>query len=132
MPVDARPTIASPDDDPYLWLEEIESPRALAWVDEQNSRTLARYGHTGFTADRDTLAAIFDRRDNIPFVARRGEYLFNFWKDANNPRGLWRRTTLDSFRTDEPHWEVILDLDILAAKEGENWIWTRVTTASNP
>ncbi|MGH6927229.1 MAG: S9 family peptidase, partial [Dongiaceae bacterium] len=128
MPVDARPTIAAPDDDPYLWLEEIDGARALAWVEKQNTATLARFGTAGFAADRDTLTAIYDRPDNIPFVGRRGGHLYNFWRDADNPRGLWRRTTLDSFRSARPQWEVILDLDALAAKEGEDWIWAGPAT----
>jgi prolyl oligopeptidase len=123
MPVDARPTIAAPDDDPYLWLEDVEGARALAWVEEQNKKTLARFGNAIFATDRDALLAIFDRPDNIPYVTRRGQHLYNYWIDANNPRGLWRRTTLASFRSDKPEWETILDLDELAAKEKEDWIW---------
>lgn len=128
MPFDARPTISVPDDDPYVWLEEIESARALAWVAEQNAATLARFGHASFAADRDALAAIFDRPDNIPFVRRRGPYLYNYWKDANNPRGLWRRTTVGSFRSEQPRWETILDLDELAARENEDWVWGAPST----
>jgi prolyl oligopeptidase len=128
MPVDARPTVAAPDDDPYLWLEEIDGARALAWVGEQNALTLARFGTAGFAADRDTLAAILDRPDNIPFVTRRGPYLYNIWKDAKNPRGLWRRTTLASFRTAQPDWEILLDIDALAAAEKEDWIWHGAST----
>jgi prolyl oligopeptidase len=128
MPVDARPTIAAPDDDPNLWLEEIDGSHALAWVEAQNAATLQRFGTAGFAQDRDTLATIYDRPDNIPFVARRGRQLYNFWKDANNPRGLWRRTSLDSFRSDRPQWEIILDLDALAEKEGEDWIWAGPAT----
>ena len=93
---DPRPTIEAPDDDPYLWLEEIDGERALAWVDAQNGATLARFGDRRFEADRDTLAAIYDRPDNIPVIARRGAKVFNFWKDAEHPHGLWRAT---SFQT---------------------------------
>src|SRR5579862_4537850 len=128
MAFDARPTVAAPDDDPYLWLEEIEGARALAWVTEQNARTLARYGDARFVADRDTLTALYDRPDNLPYVVRRGPYLYNFWKDAQNPRGLWRRTTLESFRRDQPQWEILLDLDRLAAREGEDWVWGGAST----
>ena len=128
MPVDARPTIAAPDDDPYLWLEEIDGERALSWVDQQNRRTLDKFGTAAFAADRDTLAAILDRPDNIPFVTRRGPYLYNIWKDAKNPRGLWRRATLDSFRTSQPSWETLLDVDALAAQEKEDWIWHGAST----
>jgi prolyl oligopeptidase len=121
--LDSRPTIAVPDDDPYLWLEEIEGGRALAWVAAQNAATLERFGDVRFTADRDTLAAILDRPDNIPFIARRGARVFNFWQDAANPRGLWRTTTLASYRSATPEWTLLLDLDRLAAEEGEDWVW---------
>ncbi len=131
MPIpnpDRRPTLAAPDDDPYLWLEEIEGERALAWVEARNAATLARFGDARFAADRDTLAAIFDRPDNIPIIARRGPRVFNFWKDATHPRGLWRATTLDSYRSDQPKWEILLDLDALAVREGEDWTWSGAST----
>lgn len=128
MPLDARPTVAEPDDDPYLWLEDIEGARALAWVEAENKRTLETFGGAGFAADRDTLAAILDRPDKLPLVVRRGPWLYNFWLDAKNPRGLWRRTTLESFRLDQPSWELLLDVDALAAAEGEDWIWGGAST----
>jgi prolyl oligopeptidase len=128
MPIDARPTVAAPDDDPYLWLEDVEGAGALAWVEAQNSATLAKFGNATFARDRDTLAGILDRPDNIPFAVRRGRYLYNFWKDAKNPRGLWRRTTLDSFRMEQPDWDIILDVDALAAQEKEDWVWHGAST----
>ena len=74
---DPRPTLAAPDDDPHLWLEDIEGPRALDWVETQNAATLQRFGGGPFARDRDTLKAILDRPDNIPYVTRRGGKLFN-------------------------------------------------------
>ena len=118
-----RPTIAAPDDDPYLWLEEIEGERALAFVEQQNALTLQKFGDAGFAGDRDALADILDRPDNIPFISRRGAFVYNLWKDANNPRGLWRRTTLAEFRKPNPAWETILDIDRLAAEENEDWLF---------
>ena len=126
--MDARPTAVAPDDDPYLWLEEIDAAPALAWVEVQNAATLARFGDPQFEADRDVLAAIFDRPDNIPLIARRGSKVFNFWKDAEHPRGLWRSTSLDSFRSQQPEWDILLDLDALATREGEDWTWSGATT----
>jgi prolyl oligopeptidase len=125
---DPRPTFEAPDDDPYLWLEEIDGERALGWVEAQNAATVARFGDARFAADRDMLAAIFDRPDNIPVIARRGARVFNFWKDAAHPRGLWRTTTLDSYRSEPPEWDILLDLDALAAKEGEDWTWSGAVT----
>ena len=87
MSIDDRPTIAAPDDDPYLWLEEIEGERALAFVEQQNALTLQKFGDAGFARDRDALADILDRPDNIPYISRRGGFVYNLWKDANNPRG---------------------------------------------
>jgi prolyl oligopeptidase len=126
--IDPRPTLEAPDGDPYLWLEEIDGERPLAWVEAQNAATLARFGDARYAVDRDALAAIFDRPDNIPLIARRGSRVFNFWKDAEHPRGLWRSTLLDSYRTEQPDWEILLDLDALAAKEGEDWTWSGAVT----
>jgi len=121
--VDPRPTLAAPDDDPYLWLEEIDGTRSLAWVEAQNAATLQRFGDARFAADRDTLKAIFDRPDNIPYPNRRAGRLFNPWQDAEHPRGLWRTTSLESFRGENPDWGVLIDLDAVAAAEGEDWVW---------
>jgi prolyl oligopeptidase len=120
---DPRPTLDAPNDDPHIWLEDIEGEAALAWVEAQNAKTMARFGGPAFAAETDMLAAIFDRPDNIPYVTRRKGMLFNFWRDAAHPRGIWRRTSMEEFIKDEPSWEVLLDLDALAATEGEDWVW---------
>jgi len=124
---DPRPTLNAPDDDPHLWLEEIEGPTALAWVKERSQATLALFGDGAFGRDRDTLTAILDRPDRIPNITRRGRHLYNFWQDAANPRGVWRRTTFTSYVTPEPEWEVVLDLDALARTEREDWVWAGST-----
>jgi prolyl oligopeptidase len=123
MSIDDRPTIAAPDDDPYLWLEETDGERALAFVEQQNALTLRKFADAGFARDRDALAEILDRPDNIPFISRRGDFVYNIWKDASNPRGLWRRTTLAEFRKASPAWEIILDIDKLATEESEDWLF---------
>lgn len=69
------------------------------------------------------IRAALDSDDRIPYVQRRGEFLYNFWRDANHPRGLWRRTTLEQYRG-EPQWEILLDVDQLADEENENWVWS--------
>ena len=126
--MDRRPTIDAPDDDPYLWLEEVDGPEALAWVAAQNARTMAELAGPAFDADRDALRAILDRPDNIPHVTRRGGLLYNFWQDAAQPRGVWRRTTMDSYRTASPAWDVLLDLDAQALADGEDWVWHGAAT----
>ena len=90
---------------------------------KHNEPTLAELGGARFEQMRTEALEVLDTDAPIPYVRRRGEYLYNFWRDAANPRGLWRRTTLESYRTDEPDWDVLLDVDALAAAEDENWVW---------
>jgi prolyl oligopeptidase len=111
------------DDDPYLWLEALDDDNALDWVRQHNEPTLARLAGARFEQLRSEALEISDSDDRIPGVMRRGEFLYNFWVDAANPRGLWRRTTLEEYRKDSPAWDVIIDVDALAVAEGENWVW---------
>ncbi len=124
----ALPTLEQPDNDPWIWLEEVDGEKAVAWVDEQCAATKALFSGAGFDKDRDDLAFIMDRPDKLPHITRRGEWIYNYWLDANNPRGIWRRTTLASFKTDTPDWDVVLDLDALAEAEGKDWIWAGSNT----
>lgn len=134
MRVDDRPTVAAPDDDPHLWLEEVEGERAVDFAEQQNRRTLQTFGGAQFTRDRDLLADIYDRPDNIPYVTRHGGFLYNLWKDTKNPRGLWRRTTIAEFRKRNPQWDVVLDVDKLAAEENQDWLlsWTQPLAGKHP
>ncbi|QKT06160.1 S9 family peptidase [Gordonia sp. X0973] len=110
--------------DPNEWLEDVEGGEQLAWVREKNRRALETLATTPrFAKIRDQTLAILDSDDKIPPVRRRGEYLYNFWVDAKNPLGLWRRTTLESYRTDSPEWDVLIDVDALAAADGVKWVW---------
>jgi len=112
------------DEDPYLWLEDVEGDTALDWVRTQNAASKeALESLPGFDSLRTDLRAILDSDAKIPYVREMGGFLYNFWQDAANPRGLWRRTTLESYRTDAPEWDVVLDLDALNKAEGENWVW---------
>ncbi|MEC8917414.1 MAG: prolyl oligopeptidase family serine peptidase [Pseudomonadota bacterium] len=116
-------TAGVPNEDPYRWLEAIDGAESLAWVEDQNRRTLARFADAEFASLETGLREILDADDRIPFVVKRGEHYYNFWQDAEHPRGLWRRTTWDSYRQPRPVWEVLIDVDALNAAEGENWVW---------
>src|SRR6185312_9825251 len=122
-PVDPVAALAQASEDPYLWLEDVTGDDALAWVREHNEPTIAEFGGERFEQMRADALEVMDTDARIPYVRRRGEFLYNYWRDAENPRGLWRRTTLDSYRTDAPEWDVLIDLDKLAADEDENWVW---------
>ena len=116
------------DSDPFLWLEDVQGERALAWVHEQNRASEGVLQATpGFDSLRAGILAVLDSTDQIPPVQRRGAWFYNLWKDASHPRGLWRRTTLTDYRLPAPTWHTVLDLDALAAAEGENWVWAGAT-----
>jgi len=110
--------------DPYQWLEGVEDPKALEWVKQQNAKAEAELAGTPeFRRLESELLAIYDSDDKIPAVYKQGDWYYNFWRDRNNPRGVWRRTTLDEYRKPRPQWEVLIDLDALNQAEGENWVW---------
>jgi prolyl oligopeptidase len=96
-------SFAMEDTDPFAWLEEVEGERALAWAKEQNARTLPELeSRPEYRATYDKTLAILDSRDKIPVPSILGTTVYNFWKDAQHERGIWRRTTVDSYRTDTP------------------------------
>lgn len=116
--------VPGPEQDPYIFLEEARSPEALAWVAKENERTLAAFeADPRYAQLKAEALAIFDSEDRIPFVSFRPDGLYNFWQDKANPKGLLRRTTLESYRTDKPEWEIILDVDALAKAEGKEWVY---------
>lgn len=110
--------------DPYLWLEEVEGEKALEWVEARNTESLTILQNLPeYRPLYDRNLAVYDSVEAIPYPQIQGEYLYNFWRDAKNERGLWRRTTVKEYNKDEPQWETLLDLDILAKAEDENWVW---------
>ena len=116
------------ENDPFIWLEETRSDRALEWVENENEKTVAALQtDPRFEALKAEALAIYDAEDRIPSVSFRHYGLVNFWQDAKNPKGILRRTTLESWRTDNPEWETILDVDALAAAEGKEWVYGGMT-----
>jgi len=114
--------------DPYLWLEDVGGEEALSWVEEQNAVALKELqAQPDYPGIHQRLKTILNSRERIPYVSKRGDYFYNFWRDARHTRGIWRRTTLAEYQKAEPLWETILDIDKLAADENENWVWHGVT-----
>jgi prolyl oligopeptidase len=112
-------------DDPYKWMEEIEGERPLAWAKAQNTRSLAiLQGDARYAGLESQALAILNAKDRVPGVSFAGDgSLRNFWQDADHVRGVWRKTTLDSYRTATPAWETILDIDALSKAQNANWVF---------
>ena len=116
---------AAQDEDPYLWLEDIEGQKALDWVKSENAATdkliLSR---PGFEADRKRARAILDDERQIAMPGEvMGDHITNFWRDATNPRGLWRQSPLDAWLAGKPVWTTLIDVDALGKAEKQSWVW---------
>ncbi|BCW57505.1 prolyl oligopeptidase family serine peptidase [Paenarthrobacter nicotinovorans] len=109
--------------DENVWLEDIHGEEQLAWVREQNARTEELLEDAGYAAVEAGILEVLDSTDRIAMVSKRGDYYYNFWKDQEHPKGLWRRTTWESYLTEQPEWDVLLDIDALSAAEGVEWVF---------
>lgn len=110
--------------DPYLWLEEVTGERALDWARAHNDVVVERFASSDrFSELEHRILDMLDTDSKIAYPGRRGRWLYNFWRDAEHPRGLWRRTTFAEYAKEAPDWDVLIDLDALAAAEEENWVW---------
>jgi prolyl oligopeptidase len=124
----ASATAADTASDPYVWLEEVNSPKAMDWVKKENDKTTAvlekdpRYA--GLYKDALTIA---EAKDRIPFPSSLDGAIYNFWQDADHVRGIWRKTTLESYRSAAPNWTTVLDVDALAMAEKANWFLKNIT-----
>jgi len=127
FPRDLSPEGVKAADD-HLALEEVDGAEARAFVAASNEKALsALTGDRRYEPFRQQAEAILTATDRIPGVNFLGEGLGNFWQDAANPKGVWRRTTLDSYRTAQPQWETLLDIDALAKSEGRDWVFKGAT-----
>src|SRR5262245_21201315 len=96
-------------DDPYIWLEDVGGDKVLNWVKEQNAvSTRELEARPEFEKIRSRLLAIMDSKERIPYISKSGKWYYNFWRDEKNPRGIWRRVTLEEYRKPEPKWELVL------------------------
>jgi len=109
--------------DRYLWLEDVTGDKSLEWARARNAESAKVLGTPDEAALEKRILDILDSKERIPGVQKLGPWYYNFWKDAKNPRGLWRRTTLAEYRKPEPAWETVIDVDALGAAEKENWVW---------
>jgi prolyl oligopeptidase len=120
----AAPVALVAIEDPYLWLEEISSEKSLTWVKERNAVTQKELESAPqFNALRTRLLNIFTSKDKIPAPDVMGKFVYNFWTDEKHPKGIWRRCSFAEYKNPMPNWELVLDVDALAAQEKTSWVW---------
>jgi prolyl oligopeptidase len=123
LPVIGQAQTADPAD-PYIWLEEVSSPRSMAWVEHQNETTTNRLQADPRYARNYTEALeIAGAKDRIPEPSFVHGEIFNFWQDPDHLRGIWRKTTLDDYTSPQPHWTTVLDIDVLNKTESKSWVF---------
>src|SRR5215469_16704770 len=109
--------------DPFLSLESLDDPAAMAWVEEQNARTRAAWqGGERFDALEKRLAQAYLPRERPVIPSRWQEWAYDLWEDEDNPKGLWRRALWADWRAHKPQWQTLIDFDALGAKEGMPWV----------
>jgi prolyl oligopeptidase len=120
------------EEDPYLWLEEVESERSLTFAKEANMKCLEALGDPTESPSYGRILQVLESQDRIPHVSCHGRdatsptndrIYFNFWKDKDHPKGIWRKTTEEEYKKDKPTWTTVLDVDALAEKDGISWVW---------
>lgn len=112
------------NDDPFLWLEEVHGEKAIQWVEETNGESLELLTkHPKYQDIFQKNLEIYNSSDRIPAPSIRGEFIYNLWQDADHVRGIWRRTTKESYLRGNPDWDILLDLDKMSEDDGVNWVF---------
>ncbi|HEY5289944.1 MAG TPA: S9 family peptidase, partial [Caulobacteraceae bacterium] len=113
----------TPPADPYIWLEEASSPRAMAWVEAHNKSIAPLEADARYRGFYDTALALAAAKDRIPAPQFLHGEIYNFWQDGDHLRGYWRKTSLSEYRAAAPKWTTVLDIDALGKTEGKSWVF---------
>jgi prolyl oligopeptidase len=111
-----------PAADPFIWLEDVDGEKAMAWVKAKNAATLAELEKSPvYTPIFERSRKILDSKDKIPYPQILDYRVYNFWQDDQHQRGVWRRASLTDYVAGAPKWETVLDVDALAKAEDKPW-----------
>ena len=116
--------IISAQGDKYQWLEEVDGVKALEFVNAQNKETIDKLSIEKEYQDiYEKSLAIYNSNERIPYPTIYGDYVYNFWKDEDHERGIWRRCPLTNYLDGKLDWEILLDIDQLAKNEEIKWVY---------
>ena len=117
-------SVFSQNDDSFLWLEEVENPKALEWVEGWNKKSLEVIkGQPGYQAVYDKNLEIYNSNERIADPGIYGDFIYNFWQEKTNPRGIWRRIPVNDYIQGKTNWETLLDIDKLSEKDNVKWVF---------
>ncbi|KAJ1413298.1 hypothetical protein B484DRAFT_402083 [Ochromonadaceae sp. CCMP2298] len=107
----------------HEYLKEVLGDKALGWVKGRNTHCLESLGDPAKSPLYSKVLSILDSEEKIPYLRKINDLYYNFWQDSANPRGIWRRTTMDAYLSPATTWETVLDFDALGKEEGESWVY---------
>ena len=112
------------NNDPYLWLENVDDPKALEWVVGMNAQSTAAFESKPYYKENyDKILSVLNSTERIAAPGIYGDFIYNFWQDKTNPRGIWRRTSFDNYLSGNPTWEILLDIDKMSAEDNIKWVF---------
>ncbi len=121
-------TLMVAQEDPYIWLEEVDSKDAIEFATEHSKKSLeVLQSHPQYKSIFDKSLEIYNSEERVVYPAIRGEFIYNFWQDDEHPRGIWRRTRRSYFLAGKPHWETLLDIDAISAEDDIKWVYKGVS-----
>ncbi len=119
---------ANANDDPFIWLEDVQAEKSMEWVKSQNKISESELSKSSFYKELHQQALeVINSKDKIKYATIRGDKVYNFWRDENNVRGVYREASLNDYLANKPKWEVVIDIDKLGKDEGENWVYSGMT-----
>ena len=116
------------EEDAYLWLEEVDGKKAIEWVEQQNKKTIDKLSQEkDYKNIYNKTLEIINSTERIASPTIYANYIYNFWQDKEHVRGIWRRTTKESYLSGNPSWELLLDVDALSKQDNVKWVYKGAT-----
>jgi prolyl oligopeptidase len=114
----------SAQEDKFQWLEEVDGENPMLWVNEQNILTVDELSQQkDYQTIYEKSLEIYNSAEKIAYPSIRGKYVYNFWKDKNHVRGIWRRALITDYNAKTPKWETVIDIDALALQDNRKWVF---------
>ena len=119
----ASASVPDASTDKYIWLEDVNSPRSMDWVNAENARSLkVLEADPHFATFHAEALQLSEAPDRLPTPDERGNEIYNLWRDADHTNGILRKTSLADYLKPKPTWTTVLDYDALGKQDNVKWV----------